>query len=103
MMIYYKGKLHLESSKEPDIQAAKEAWSQVIGLGFEHQQPHSSSSPGSDLLKVRLQQKGFSEDVLKVVDGWKLKISAGSLEHYGVQEGRRRMESKREWGLRNFR
>ena len=57
----------------------------------------------SDFLYDRFQDKGLSQDVLDIIDYWKLRISAGSLKHYGVREGRRRIESKFEWGLGNCR
>ncbi|XP_078349624.1 putative flavin-containing monoamine oxidase A [Oculina patagonica] len=99
--IYYKGKLYSLSSDQPEIKSAREAWTEIINSKYRHQ----DSEPGSvsDSLKVRLEEKGLSRDVLDVMDWWKMKISAGSLEHYGVREGRRRMESKYEWGLGNFR
>ena len=46
-----------------------------------------------------LQDKSLSQDIFDIVDYWKLRISAGSLTHYGMREGRKRMESKFDWGL----
>ena len=99
--IYYKGKLHSLSSDQPEIKSARETWAEIINSNYRKQ----DSEPGSasDSLKVRLEEKGLSRDVMDVIDWWKMKVSAGSLEHYGVREGRRRMESKYEWGLENLR
>ena len=99
--IYYKGKLHSVSSDQPDIVLAREAWTEIINDKYKSQGNESGSE--SDSMKIRLEEKGLSRDVLDIVDWWKMKISAGSLAHYGVREGRRRMESKYEWGLKDFR
>lgn len=99
--IYYKGKLYSLSSDQPDIVLAREAWTEIINNQYRNQDKEPGSE--SDSVKVRLEQKGLSRDVLDVIDWWKMKISAGSLAHYGVREGRRRMESKYEWGLEDFR
>lgn len=99
--IYYKGKLYSLSSDQPDIVLAREAWTEIINSQYRNQDKEPGSE--SDSVKVRLEQKGLSRDVLDVTDWWKMKISAGSLAHYGVREGRRRMESKYEWGLEDFR
>ena len=97
--IYYKGKLYSLSSDQPEITLAREAWTEIINSKYRSQDNESES----DSLKIRLEEKGLSRDVLDVIDWWKMKISAGSLAHYGVREGRRRMESKYEWGLEDFR
>ena len=99
--IYYKGELHSLSSDQPEIKSARETWAEIINSKFRHQ----DSEPGSvsDSMKERLEEKGLSRNVLDVIDWWKMKISAGSLAHYGVREGRRRMQSKYEWGLTNLR
>ena len=99
--IYYKGKLYSVSSDQPDIVLAREAWTEIINDKYKSQGNESGSE--SDSMKNRLEEKGLSRDVLDIVDWWKMKISAGSLAHYGVREGRRRMESKYEWGLEDFR
>lgn len=99
--IFYKGKLHSLSSDQPEIKSAREAWTEIINNKYRMQDREPESV--SDSLTVRLEEKGLSRDVLDVIDWWKMKISAGSLEHYGVREGRRRMQSKYEWGLGNFR
>lgn len=97
--IYYKGKLHSLSNDQPDIVLARDAWTEIINSKYKSQGNESES----DSMKIRLEEKGLSRDVMDIVDWWKMKISAGSLAHYGVREGRRRMESKYEWGLENFR
>lgn len=99
--IYYKGELHSLSSDQPDIVLAREAWTEIINSKYKSQDNEPGSE--SDSLKIRLEEKGLSRDVLDVIDWWKMKISAGSLAYYGVREGRRRMESKYEWGLEDFR
>ena len=83
------------------IKVARDTWEEIISSRYNHQGNEDGSL--SDSLNDRLQDKGLSQDVLDIIDYWKLKISAGSLTHYGVREGRRRMESKFEWGLGNCR
>ena len=99
--IYYKGTLHSLSSDQPDIVLAREAWTEIINNKYRSQGSEAGSE--SDSVRIRLEEKGLSRDVLDIIDWWKMKISAGSLAHYGVREGRRRMESKYEWGLEDFR
>lgn len=88
-------------SDQPEIKAAREIWDEIISSTSKSQECESVSL--SDSLLVRLQDKGLSQDILDVIEYWKLRISAGSLKHYGVWEGRRRMESKHEWGLKDYR
>ena len=99
--IYYKGKFYSLSSNQREIKVARDTWEEIISSRYNHQGNEDGSL--SDSLYDRLQDKGLSQDVLDIIDYWKLKISAGSLTHYGVREGRRRMESKFEWGLGNCR
>ena len=99
--IYYKGKLHSLSSDQPEIKQARDTWSEVINSKYTCRDDEGESV--SDSVQIRLEEKGLSRDVLDVIDWWKMKISAGSLAHYGVREGRRRMQSKYEWGLGDFR
>lgn len=99
--IFYKGKLYSLSSDQQEIRLAREAWAELINSKYKNQEKESESA--SDSVKVRLEEKGLSRDVMDIVDWWKMKISAGSLAHYGVREGRRRMESKYEWGLQDCR
>ena len=99
--LYYKGKLYPLSSDQPEIKAARESWHEIINSRYKSQ--GSEGEFLSDSLKVRLQDKGLAQEVLDIIEYWKLRISAGSLKHYGVREGRRRMESKFEWGLQNYR
>ena len=99
--IYYKGKLYSLSSDQPEIKAARESWDEIINS--KHKCQGSEAGSMSDSLKSRLQDKGLSQEVLGIIEYWKLRISAGSLAHYGVREGRRRMQSKYEWGLKNYR
>ena len=99
--IYYKGKFYSLSSNQPEIKVARDTWEEIISSRYKDQGNEDGSL--SDSLNDILQDKGLSQDVLDIFDYWKLKISAGSLTHYGVREGRRRMESKFEWGLGNCR
>ena len=99
--IYYKGKFYSLSSKQPEIKVARDTWEEIISSRYNHQGNEDGSL--SDSLYDRFQDKGLSQDVLDIIDYWKLRISAGSLKHYGVREGRRRIESKFEWGLGNCR
>ena len=99
--IYYKGKLYSLSTDQPEIKAARETWDEIINSRYKCQDSEGESL--SDTLKIRLQDKGLTQEVLDIIEYWKLRISAGSLKHYGVREGRRRMESKYEWGLKNHR
>ena len=88
-------------SDHPEIRAARDSWDEIINNRFKCQDSQAPSL--SDSLMARLQEKGLSQDVLDIIEYWKLKISAGSLKHYGVREGRRRMESKYEWGVKDYR
>ncbi|PFX12821.1 Polyamine oxidase 3, partial [Stylophora pistillata] len=97
--LYYKGKLYSPNSNQREIKLAREAWAELINSKYRNQEQETEP----DSVKVRLEEKGLSRDVLDVIDWWKMKISAGSLEHYGVREGRRRMESKYEWGIEDCR
>ena len=90
--IYYKGKFYSLSSNQPKIKVVRDRWKEITRSGYNHQGNEDGSL--SDSLNDRLQDKGLSQDVLDIIDYWKLRISAGSLTHYGVREGRRRMESK---------
>ena len=88
-------------SDHPEIRAARESWDEIINSRFKCQDSEALSL--SDSLMMRLQDKGLSQDVLDIIEYWKLRVSAGSLKHYGIREGRRRMQSKYEWGLKNHR
>ena len=99
--IYYKGEFYSLSSNQPEIKVAKDTWEEIVSSKYNHQDNEDGSL--SDSLNDRLHDKGLSQDVLDIIDYWKLRISAGSLTHYGVREGRRRMESKFEWGVEDCR
>lgn len=99
--LFYKGKLYSTNSNQREIRLAREAWAELINSKYRNQETETEYL--SDSVKVRLEEKGLSRDVLDVIDWWKMKISAGSLDHYGVREGRRRMESKYEWGIEDCR
>ena len=99
--IYYKGKFYSLSSNQPEIKVARDTWEEIISSRYNHQGNKDGSL--SDSLNDRLQDKGLSQDVLDIIDYWKLRISAGFLTRYGVREGTRRMESKFGWYLGNCR
>ena len=99
--IYYKGKFYSLSSNQSEIKVARDTWEEIISSRYNHQGNKDGSL--SDSLNDRLQDKGLSQDVLDIIDYWKLRISAGFLTRYGVRKGTRRMESKFGWYLGNCR
>ena len=64
--LFYKGKLYSTNSNQREIRLAREAWAELINSKYRNQEKETEYL--SDSVKVRLEEKGLSRDVLDVID-----------------------------------